>query len=284
MKILKKIKSLMTYEEVRPLIYDSSLQKAYSSTSVAGGTLKGKTVVVTGGTSGIGYATAQRFLSEGCNVIITGRNIDKLKESLMSLKHDETTSLDYIVIDQLNPQMVNDGVSLAFSKAKIDVWVNCAGIFTKSDRKRQFRGIDSRTYFEVVNTNLRSTVLASKRVAEKMIEDNINGIIINVASICGYSNHFGHTPYGISKTGVIEYTKLLSKKYQGNVNIVGIAPGSVATRMGDKGFGKSLSGGNSVTKHTAMPEEIASVICFLSSSTGRLLNGQTVIASAMEIV
>lgn len=147
-----------------------------------------------------------------------------------------------------------------------------------------FRGIDADTYFEVVNTNLKSTVLTSKCVAEKMTTDGINGIIINVASICGYSNHFGHTPYGISKTGVIEYTKLLAEDYKGKVSIVGIAPGSVATRMGDKGFGKNLSGGNSVTKHTAMPEEIASVICFLSSSTGRLLNGQTVIASAMEIV
>lgn len=284
MNILEKIKSLMTYEDVRPLIYDSNLQKAYSSTSVTGGTLKGKTVVVTGGTSGIGYATAQRFLNEGCNVIITGRNIDKLKGSVINLKHDNTTSLDYIVIDQLNPQMVENGVTEAFTKTKVDIWVNCAGIFKKSDRKRQFRGIDSDTYFEVINTNLKSTILASKRVAEKMIENNIDGIIINVASICGYSNHFGHTPYGISKTGVIEYTKLLAEEYLGKVSFVGIAPGAVATRMGDKGFGKSLSGGTSVTKHTAMPEEIASVICFLSSSTGRLLNGQTVIASAMEIV
>lgn len=283
MYIVKKIKSLLTYNEVRPLIYNDQLQKAYSSTSVTGGTLKGKTAVVTGATSGIGYATAQRLLNEGCNVIITGRNVEKLKKSVSSLQHNGSTRVDYIVIDQLDSQSVISGVSDAFSKAGIDIWVNCAGILKKTDRDRKFRGIGADTYFEVVNTNLKSTVLASKCVAERMTAKG-NGIIINVSSICGYSNHFGHTPYGISKTGVIEYTKLLAEDYRGKVCIVGIAPGSVATKMGEKKFGQNLSGGNSVTKHTAIPEEIASVICFLSSSTGRLLNGQTVIASAMEIV
>lgn len=284
MGIISKIKSKLTYNEVRPLIYDTHLQKAYSSTSVTGGILKGKNAVVTGATSGIGYATAQRLLDEGCNVIITGRNVDKLKESVANLRHTGDTTIDYIVIDQLNPDSVKTGVAEAFQRTNVDIWVNCAGIFKKTDSERRFRGIDHKTYFEVVNTNLKSTVLASKHVAGEMVCKNISGIIINVASICGYSNHYGHTPYGISKTGVIEYTKLLAEEYKEKVYFVGIAPGSVATRMGNKGLGKNLSGGNSVTKHTTMPEEIAAVICFLSSSTGKMLNGQTVIASAMEIV
>ena len=158
MSILSKIKSLFTYVDIKPLIYDEHLRQAYCSTSVTGGTIKGKNVVVTGATSGIGYATAQRFLSEGCNVILTGRNENKLKEAVGSLTYDNSSQVSYIVMDQLNPSSVKNGVVQAFTISPIDLWVNCAGIFKKTDRSRKFRGITADTFFEVVNTNLKSTV------------------------------------------------------------------------------------------------------------------------------
>lgn len=109
MSILSKIKSLFTYVDIKPLIYDEHLRQAYSSTSVTGGTMIGKNVVVTGATSGIGYATAQRFLSEGCNVILTGRNENKLKDAVGSLTYDNSSQVSYIVMDQLNPSSVKNG-------------------------------------------------------------------------------------------------------------------------------------------------------------------------------
>lgn len=284
MSIIGKIKKALTYTTIRPVVYNEELLQAYSTTSIVGGTLKGKTAVVTGATSGIGYATAQRLLNEGCNVFITGRNEEKLQTSVAKLQHNEGVYVGNIVIDQLNPDSVTKGVNKAFSDSKIDLWVNCAGIFKKTDRTRKFRGLDSETYFEVVNTNLKSTILATRLVAEQMIEKGINGQIINVASICGFTNHFGYTPYGISKTGTIEYTRLLAEEYSGKVIITGVAPGSVATRMGEKHFGGNIAGTNAVSKHVAMPEEIASTIAFLASPVGKHLNGQTILASAMETV
>ena len=78
MSIIGKIKKALTYTTIRPVVYNEELLQAYSTTSIVGGTLKGKTAVVTGATSGIGYATAQRLLNEGCNVFITGRNVCSL--------------------------------------------------------------------------------------------------------------------------------------------------------------------------------------------------------------
>ncbi len=284
MSILGKLKKALTYTAIRPMVYNEELLQAYSTTSIVGGTLKGKTAVVTGATSGIGYSTAQRLLNEGCNVIITGRNEEKLKDSVAHLHHNEGISVGYIVIDQLNPDSVKNGVKKAFVGSTVDLWVNCAGIFKNTDRARKFRGLDSETYFEVVNTNLKSTVLATRLVAEQMIEKGIYGQVINVASICGFTNHFGYTPYGISKTGTIEYTRLLAGEFGGKVSIIGIAPGSVATRMGTTGFGKNVAGSSAVTKHVGLPEEIASTIAFLASPVGKHLNGQTILASAMETV
>lgn len=284
MVIVGKIRKALSYKEIRPVIYSEELLLAYSGTSVVGGTLKMKTAVVTGGASGIGFSTAQRFLNEGCNVIITGRNKDKLEESISKLNHKPDLTLSYVVIDQLDTNGIKKGIRDVFAAASIDIWVNCAGIFKETDRDRIFRGVKAETYYEVVNTNLKSTVLMTRMVADEMIARNISGQIINIASICGLTNHFGYTPYGISKAGVIEYTRFLAGKYDGRVIIEAVAPGSVATRMGTTGLGKNVAGTNSVTKHVALPEEIAAVIAFLTSPIGKYLNGQTILASAMETV
>ncbi len=284
MSIIKKIKNKLYYTENVPLIYNEALRSAYSTTSVTGGALRDKTAVVTGATSGIGYATAQRLLSEGCNVIIAGRNEEKLKESISTLKTKEKVKIDYLVLDSLDEKTFRSRVEKVFENYNVDIWINCAGILKKSDRERIFRGVDSKTYFDVVNTNLKSYMLLIPLVADKMVGRGVEGIIITVSSICGYSNHFGYTPYGISKSGVIEFTKGIAENYLGKICILSIAPGSVATRMGITSFGKNISGTSSFTHHVALPEEIASVIAFLTTPFGHKLSGQTILASAGERV
>ena len=284
MGIISKIRNKFSYTVKRPLVYDESLRFIYSTVSVCGGALRGKTAVVTGATSGIGYATAQRFLSEGCNVIIAGRNEDKLKESISSLQTADNTFKEYFLMDSLSEDSICESVKGVFNKYKIDIWVNCAGIFKKTDRDRRFRGITAETYFEVVNTNLKSNMLLIPLVAEEMSARSIDGHIITVSSICGFTNHFGYTPYGISKNGIIEFTKQIAEKYKDKINILTIAPGSVATRMGEIGFGENIAGSNSFTRHIAIPEETASVIAFLVSPKNKYLNGKTILASAGERV
>lgn len=284
MSIIRKIKNKLYYKANIPLIYNEELRASYSTTSVTGGTLLGKTAVITGATGGIGYATAQRLLSEGCNVIIAGRNEEKLNESISTLNTYENVRIDYLVLDSLDERSFKSRVGQVFKKYNVDLWINCAGIFLKTDRERKFRGIDSETYFDVVNTNLKSNMLLIPLVADEMISHGINGIIITVSSICGFTNHFGYTPYGISKNGVIEFTKGIAKKYEGKVSILSVAPGSVATRMGTTGYGKDISGSSSFTHHVGIPEETASVIAFMATPIGRKLSGQTIIASAGERV
>lgn len=285
MGVISKIRKKLSYIDNRPLIYDDGLRKAYGSTSVCGSCLIGKTAVVTGATGGLGYSIAERLINEGCNLIITGRNEDKLKDSILKLSKINSAVVSYLIMDQADVDSLKAGVERAFAQRTIDLWVNCAGIFKKTDRSRQFRGLNAETYFEVVNVNLKSTVLLTRLVADKMIgqKDGISQII-NIASICGLTNHFGYTPYGISKTGVIEYTKRLAEEYNEKVLIEAVAPGSVVTRMGTKQFGDDISGSNAFTNHMAMPEETASVVCFLAGSIGKYLNGQTIVASAGERV
>lgn len=285
MSVISKLRRKLSYIDNRPLLYNDGLRRAYSSTSVCGGNLVGKTVVVTGATGGIGYSIAERLISEGCHVIITGRNEDKLKDSILNLTKINSAVVSYLIMDQADAGNLKSGVERAFAQCTIDLWINCAGVLKKTDRSRRFRGLTAETYFEVVNINLKSTALLTRLVADKMVRQK-NGInqIINIASICGLTNHFGYTPYGISKTGVIEYTKRIADEYNGRVLIEAVAPGSVVTRMGTKHFGDDISGSNAFTNHMAIPEEMASVVCFLAGPTGKYLNGQTIVASAGERV
>jgi len=133
MNLLSKVKRRIISSLSTPLIYDERLRQAYSSVSVTGGYLKGKNAVVTGATGGIGYAIARRLLMEGCSVIITGRNEEKLIHTTEKL-NQYGKSVSYILLDQKKPEEFTQIVKKVFADSVIDLWVNCAGILKKTDR------------------------------------------------------------------------------------------------------------------------------------------------------
>ena len=282
MNFFKKMMSKFSTTVCTPLSYNINLKKAYSGTSVVGGTLNGKTVLVTGGASGIGLAIAQRYLLEGCNVIISGRNEAKLQAAVSELKKNETQSLLYEIVDNLDAKSLEKNIPGIIERHSVEIWVNCAGVFTDVDRAKRFRSVPSDVFENVFNTNLKSTYLISCLVADSMVKCSIKGQIINIASICGLSPCYGITPYGLSKTGVIALTRELKEKYRNKVVFNCVAPGSVETSMGHKKINDNISAlGTKATRHIAMPEEIASVVAFISGPIGKYLK-DTVVASAAE--
>lgn len=287
MNIIRMLKSRLTYREVAPLAYSEGLRAAYSGLSISGGSLKGKNVVVTGASSGIGLAISRRYLQEGCKVIITGRNEEKLRKAAFSLKgHWEGVA--YHVMDNLDAGQLAEAVPAILKDRDVDIWVNCAGIFTKSDSSRRFREVDNGTYQKVLDTNFKSTYIICETVANYFENLHRKGLIINIASICGLFPSYGYTPYGISKSAVIAMTRELAEKHKGTVDFQCVSPGSVATVMSNKKIGDDISNpGTMVTHHTAMPEEVASLVVFLSSDAGRLCdnlrNRGGIVCSASEI-
>ena len=282
MNFLKKIKGKFSTTVCSPLFYDINLKKAYSGTSVVAGCLKNKTVLVTGGASGIGLVIAQRYLLEGCNVIISGRNAAKLQKAVSELKHNEEQTLSYEILDNLDENSLHVIVLSLVEKYSVEIWVNCAGVFTDVDRAKRFRSVPCDVFENVFNTNLKSTYLISCLAAEAMVKLSINGQVINIASICGLSPCYGVTPYGASKAGVIAMTRELKEKYRDKVVFNCVALGSVASSMGHKKVNDDISTlGTKATRHIALPEEIASVVAFISGPTGKYLK-ETVVASAAE--
>lgn len=280
MNLKRKIKEKLSVVIPEPVYYNELLRKSFSTCSVAGDTLKGKIAVVTGGTSGIGFAVGQRLLDEGCNVIITGRNQQRLDECVLQFRNDRNCFIRTMQVDQLNPDSVSDGCNNAFDLYPVDFWINCAGIITEIDRKRRFRGTTKDQYNMVIDTNYRSVYLMCKLVYKRMLEGN-GGTIVNIASMAGILQSFGYTAYGISKKSVINLTKSFYSKKDA-VSVVAVAPGVVVTRMGDYRFGDNIANMYNDGRHTTIPEEIAALVCFILSPVGKYLSGCSIEASSNE--
>lgn len=279
---IDRIKKKLSYTAVAELKYSEGLIESYNGNSIAGGSLRGKKVVVTGGGSGIGLAIARRYLSEGCSVTITGRNEAKLINAIASLSRIAKGNIDYVIMDQLNACQIKDVFS-SIDLGMIDIWVNCAGVLTQYDAQRRFREIDEGSYFSVTNTNFKSVALICDILAEAWTKTNKEGQIINISSICGIFPTYGHTVYGISKKSVISLTKQMSRKYE-NISFSCIALGSVATAFVNKKIPDNISTNRSniLTRHISMPEEIAALVCFISTPVGKLIKNIPLRACAGE--
>lgn len=282
MGILSSLKRRRNYVVVKPLLYHQEVADAYSGTSVVDGKLKGKTVVVTGATGGIGRAIVKRFLLEGCQVIIIGRDIEKLNHLQESLP-DKEKQITCITMNMQDANDVKEKTIAILHRHSIDIWVNCAGVFKNKDRFPVFRSYPQQDFLEVMNTNLKSYWLICRLIAAHMKTNDSYCKVINISSICAYAKSYGYTGYGMSKAGLIAMTRVMAEEYQEHMAIIGIAPGSVATSMGERQLGDNIAvGGNMITKHIGMPEEIATLVAFVAGDI--TLSGKTIIASADEIL
>ena len=282
MGILSSLKRRLNYVVVKPLLYHQEVADAYSGVSVVDGKLKGKTVVVTGATGGIGRAIVKRFLLEGCQVIIIGRDIEKLNHLQESLP-DQEKLITCITMNMQDANDVKEKTIAILHHHSVDVWVNCAGVLKNKDRFPVFRSYPQQDFLEVMNTNLKSCWLICRLIAAYMKTNDSYCKVINISSICGYAKSYGYTGYGMSKAGLIARTRVMAEEYQEHMAIIGIAPGSVATSMGEWQLGDNIAvGGNMITKHIGMPEEIATLVAFVAGDIA--LSGKTIIASADEIL
>lgn len=284
MGLIRKIKNKLSRTVTTPLYYTEGLQKSYNTSSVAGGSLKGKYAVVTGATSGIGLAIAKRFVVEGCHVVITGRNPQKLANAKDEVKRQYDAEIGTCEMDNLNIADIRSKVSSLFCSHCIDIWVNNAGIFKKNDQQKVFRNYPEQDFHDVLNTNFKSTYLLNQLVADKMVENGTHGHILNIASICGITPSFGYTPYGMSKVSTIRLTEMMQERYGDKLNFHAISPGSICTRMNNNKVGDNISRDNNGidTRHTTMPEEVASLAALMCSDLGKYMKGENLQACASE--
>lgn len=235
---------------------------------------KGKRVLVTGGTSGIGLEIAKEFLAEGASVVITGRKKDVLNEIKESLNNPQLFALQWDVSDV----KCVESKLLEASKLMngIDVIINNAGIYESASWNK----VTEDSYDRVNDINAKGLFFMCQAEGKYFISNNIPGRIVNINSIAGMKS--GFDPYSVSKWSSICITKSIAKILVAHGIVVnGIAPGNVVTNIHDGVRGKDVNENaympSHLTKRYTLVEEVASLALYLSSDTATNIIGQVVV-------
>lgn len=238
---------------------------------------QGKVVLVTGGSSGIGYATAEAFLAEGAKVAITGRDADRLKNADKRLRRQgEVLTIRGDVSNSADAKRFVSETTKALGP--IDVLVNNAGIYIN----KPVETFTEREYDELMDINLKGTFLCTKYVIPSMVRRK-RGAIVNVSSDSGLVGTAGSSVYCASKGGMILFTKAVALDHaKDGIRVNAICPGEVETPMLERDAVASGLGYREYYKRltspiplqrAAKPEEIAKAILFLASDEVPFMTG-----------
>lgn len=235
--------------------------------------LAGRVALVTGGTSGIGFAIAQEFLNSGARVAICGRNGERNQQAVRSLlaKVDTSASIYSIVLDTQDCDSFASAVEQvsAHFGQPIDILVNNAGRLGGNIRSSSPAEFD-----EVISTNLRGAFFLSKVVARQMVQNQVRGNILNITS--SSSLRPANSAYTLSKWGMRGLTLGLAKSLIPHGIVVNaIAPGPTATPM-LHATPDDLTHPRLPNGRYALPEEIGGMAVVLVSNMGRCIVGDTI--------
>jgi 3-oxoacyl-[acyl-carrier protein] reductase len=230
--------------------------------------LEGKVAIITGGASGIGAATAQKFTEEGAKVIIW--DLDETKGKALATQLNATfakvNTANYSEIE-IAAKAVNDQFG------RIDILINNAGITRDSSLKK----MTIEQWQQVIDVNLTGVFYCTKIISEYMLANNW-GRIINASSVVGIYGNFGQTNYVATKAGLIGMTKTLARELgKKGITVNAIAPGFIATEM------VAAMPENIIETMKAKvpigrlgdPKEIAKAYAFLASDEASYINGHT---------
>jgi 3-oxoacyl-[acyl-carrier protein] reductase len=233
--------------------------------------LKDKVVIVTGGASGIGLATARRFALEGCKV------------ASWDVKDGEAQGGGGIFqkVDVTSAASVESALEEVTARlGTVYVLVNNAGILRDGQlvkyKEGSLAGVMSDEQFDaVIGVNLKGVFTCTRAAVPRMVQGG-GGVILNASSVVGLYGNFGQTNYVAAKAGVIGMTRVWARelgKYQIRVNAV--APGFISTDMVKQIPEKVLQGmvGRTPLGRMGQPEDIANAYAWLASDQASFITG-----------
>lgn len=235
-----------------------------------------KTVLITGGSRGIGKAVAMKFAENGYKIIINyvsdKTDTEQLKKELL-----QAGAADILLIkaDVSNSEDVKNMVKETIEKfEKIDVLVNNAGI-TKDNLLMR---MSEEEFDKVIQINLKGTYLVTKEVTKYMMKKR-SGSIVNLASVVGVAGNAGQCNYAASKAGIIGFTKSIAKELASrNIRANAVAPGFIETDMTNvlKEEIKENINSQIPLRRMGSAKEVAELVYFLGEDASSYITGQVI--------
>ncbi len=246
------------------------------------GRFDGKTVLVTGGSSGIGRATVRAFAREGAHVYAAARRADLLEElaleALEGCGDGSAGRIEAVVLDVRDVPAVKQAVrNVVAAVGRLDVLVNCAGISVGLP----VFDVTEEAWADMLSTNLTSAFFASQEAARHMVGAG-GGAIVNVSSICAYMAESPEVPYCATKAALVMVTQCMAHELGHlGVRVNAVAPGLTDTPM----LADDLERPDHYERlarmiplrRPAAPEEIAAAILFLASDEASYITAETLV-------
>jgi NAD(P)-dependent dehydrogenase (short-subunit alcohol dehydrogenase family) len=248
--------------------------------------LQSKRVLISGGSSGIGLATARRFLEEGSRVFLTGLDPREVDSALAGLRPGgEVSGLACDV--SLEGEVARMMAAAHRALGGIDVLINNAG----TARREEFLAIAAADWDRIIAVNLRGMFLVAQTVSRHMVERG-GGVIINMSSTNGLAGEEDYAHYNASKGGVLLLTKTMAVELgRHGIRVNALCPGYIRTPL-NEAVSASIGGAEFETAYArdriplgraGQPEEVAAAYAFLASDDASFIHGAALVIDGGQL-
>lgn len=233
-------------------------------------------IFITGAAGGIGRTLLEKYASKSFDLIAQDyKETPEFLEYVENIRRKHNVRIITVFFDITNEEQAKENISKLFAdKIKVQHLINCAGIAHGG----LFQMTPIKTIKHIFDINLFGQMIITQNVL-KLMRGVPNSSIINFCSITGYDLNSGNSGYGVSKAAMIAWTKVLSKELAGQrIRVNGIAPGLTDTNMAKQMEAKAGEEmiHDSLMNRLGKPEEIASVVYFLTSEEASFVNGEII--------
>ena len=231
---------------------------------------KGKKILITGATGGIGHALVKKFVSLEGDILATGTKIEKL-----DVLKKEFPKINILKFDISNHSKIGEFIENVSSQLMgLDILINNAGINMDNLSLR----MKDEEWQKVIDVNLGSTFFLCKHGIKKMLK-NKYGRIVNITSVVGHTGNLGQSNYAASKAAIIGMSKSLAIEYaKKNITINCVSPGFIQSKMTDNIIEsiKSVLTSRIPMSRLGTGEDVSNTVAFLSSETASYITGETI--------
>lgn len=239
-------------------------------------TLENKKALITGGTKGIGKAIASEFAELGADVFIVSRNAEDIENEISAYKKKgySLSGMKCDVTDENDRKELSDMIGGKWGK--LDILVNNAG----SNTRKKTLESNTEDYDRIMNLNLKPAFELSK-LFFPLLKKGSDASIVNIVSVAGITSVGTGSPYAISKSGLIQFTKYLSVEWASEgIRVNAVAPWYIRTPLAETVL-KNPEYLNSILSRTPMkrigePEEVAAAVAFLCMPSASYITGECI--------
>ncbi|WP_252503125.1 SDR family NAD(P)-dependent oxidoreductase [Sporosarcina sp. Marseille-Q4943] len=243
--------------------------------------IQGKTAIVTGGASGLGFATVEKIIEKGGHVAILDRDTKNFEHIASRFGNDRVEAIETDVTDE---ESVINAIDQAFQKfGSIDICVNCAGVSVGAKTYSRKGVFPLEKFKKVIDINLNGTFNVLSNAVEKMVKNEVpegqeKGVIVNTSSGAAYDGQMGQAAYSASKAAVAGMTLPIARDLANyDIRINAIAPGLFMTPMAaglSDELLEGIKGQMEYPKRLGEPSEFASLVTHIIENT--YFNGEVV--------